>query len=181
MAGGFGILFARSVPPPCRPGPLHLRHPLSPGRDSHGHGDPRPARHERGDQALDGGKLHCREGIPLSGSYKEGIVAVFRNMGLFIRSCLIAWVVGVAPGAGSSVSGFVAYAPRQRHARTRDLRKGTYGASLQGYRTPCLCGRGSPSHHHPGIPAATPWLSSSEPLSCTGSRPGPRSLKCALT
>ncbi len=50
------------------------------------------------------------EGIPLSGSYKEGVVAVFKNMGLFIRSCLIAWVVGVAPGAGSSVAGFVSYA-----------------------------------------------------------------------
>lgn len=50
------------------------------------------------------------EGVPLSGSYAEGIIAVFRNMGLFVRSCLIAWVVGIAPGAGSSVAGFVSYA-----------------------------------------------------------------------
>ncbi len=50
------------------------------------------------------------EGVPLSGSYKEGIVAVFKNIPLFIRSCLIAWVVGAAPGAGSSVAGFVSYA-----------------------------------------------------------------------
>jgi putative tricarboxylic transport membrane protein len=50
------------------------------------------------------------EGIPLSGSYKEGVIAVFKNMSLFVRSCLIAWVVGVAPGAGSSVAGFVSYA-----------------------------------------------------------------------
>jgi putative tricarboxylic transport membrane protein len=50
------------------------------------------------------------EGVPLSGSYKEGIKAVFNNIPLFIRSCLIAWVVGVAPGAGSAVAGFVSYA-----------------------------------------------------------------------
>jgi putative tricarboxylic transport membrane protein len=50
------------------------------------------------------------EGVPLSGSYKQGIIAVFQNMALFVRSCLIAWVVGVAPGAGSSVAGFVSYA-----------------------------------------------------------------------
>ena len=50
------------------------------------------------------------EGVPLSGSYKEGISAVFKNIPLFIRSALIALVVGVAPGAGSMVAGFVSYA-----------------------------------------------------------------------
>ncbi len=50
------------------------------------------------------------KGIPLSGSYREGFTAVFRNMGLFVRSSLIAWVIGVAPGAGSAVAGFVSYA-----------------------------------------------------------------------
>lgn len=50
------------------------------------------------------------EGVPLTGSYKEGVLAVFRNIPLFIRSCLMAWVVGVAPGAGSAVAGFVSYA-----------------------------------------------------------------------
>ncbi len=50
------------------------------------------------------------EGVPLSGSYKEGLVAVFKNMGLFARSCLIAWVIGVAPGAGSNAAGFISYA-----------------------------------------------------------------------
>lgn len=50
------------------------------------------------------------EGVPLSGSYKEGVKAVFQNMPLFIRSALIALVVGIAPGAGSMVSGFVSYA-----------------------------------------------------------------------
>lgn len=50
------------------------------------------------------------KGVPLSGSVWEGIMAVFKNIPLFIRSCLIAWVIGVAPGAGSGVAGFVSYA-----------------------------------------------------------------------
>ncbi len=50
------------------------------------------------------------EGVPLSGSIREGVKAVFNNISLFMRSCLIAWVVGVAPGAGSAVAGFVSYA-----------------------------------------------------------------------
>lgn len=50
------------------------------------------------------------EGVPLRGSIREGIGAVFKNMGLFARSSLIAFVIGVAPGAGSAVAGFVSYA-----------------------------------------------------------------------
>jgi putative tricarboxylic transport membrane protein len=46
----------------------------------------------------------------LVGRYIEGVKAVFKNMGLVARSFLIAWVVGVAPGAGSTVAGFVSYA-----------------------------------------------------------------------
>ena len=50
------------------------------------------------------------EGQPITGSYLEGVKEVFRNMPLFLRSCAIAWVVGVAPGAGSATAGFVSYA-----------------------------------------------------------------------
>jgi putative tricarboxylic transport membrane protein len=50
------------------------------------------------------------EGVPLTGSFKKGIAAVFKNISLVIRSCLIAWVIGVAPGAGATVAGFVSYA-----------------------------------------------------------------------
>jgi len=50
------------------------------------------------------------KGVKLSGSYQEGIKAVFQNIPLFIRSCLIAWVIGIAPGAGSGTAGFVSYA-----------------------------------------------------------------------
>lgn len=50
------------------------------------------------------------KGVPLRGSIREGVKAVFSNIPLVIRSCLIAWVIGVAPGAGSGVAGFVSYA-----------------------------------------------------------------------
>jgi len=50
------------------------------------------------------------EGVPLTGSIREGVTAVFRNISLFVRTCLISWVIGVAPGAGSAVAGFVCYA-----------------------------------------------------------------------
>jgi putative tricarboxylic transport membrane protein len=61
-------------------------------------------------QILMEGSSITAEGVPLSGSYKKGIAAVFRNIPLLIRSCLIAWVIGVAPGAGATVAGFVSYA-----------------------------------------------------------------------
>lgn len=50
------------------------------------------------------------ESVPLRGSYRDGFVAVFRNKVLFVKSCFIAWVVGVAPGAGATASGFICYA-----------------------------------------------------------------------
>jgi putative tricarboxylic transport membrane protein len=55
--------------------------------------------------------------VPLSGSYREGIGEVFKNIPLVFRSCLISWVVGVAPGAGSAVAGFVSYASAARTCR----------------------------------------------------------------
>jgi putative tricarboxylic transport membrane protein len=57
------------------------------------------------------------EGVPLTGSFKKGIVAVFRNIPLVVRSCLIAWVIGVAPGAGATVAGFVSYASAARSCK----------------------------------------------------------------
>jgi putative tricarboxylic transport membrane protein len=61
------------------------------------------------------------ESVPLSGSIREGIIAVFKNMGLFIRSCLIAWVIGVAPGAGPLVAGFVSYASATKTCKNPSL------------------------------------------------------------
>lgn len=45
----------------------------------------------------------------LSGSVWEGVLAVFRNFGLFLRCSVIGTVVGVIPGLGGTVASFVAY------------------------------------------------------------------------
>ncbi len=58
---------------------------------------------------MEGGSV-VTKGIPLRGSILEGIMACFKNIPLIMRSCLIAWVIGVAPGAGATVAGFISYA-----------------------------------------------------------------------
>ncbi len=58
---------------------------------------------------MEGGSI-VAEGIPLKGSVIEGVMACFKNIPLIMRSSLIAWVIGVAPGAGGAVAGFVSYA-----------------------------------------------------------------------
>ncbi|MRD47343.1 hypothetical protein GHT07_08640 [Caenimonas koreensis DSM 17982] len=42
-------------------------------------------------------------------SIREGVMAVFRNLGLTIRSSSIGTLVGMIPGVGGTVAGFVAY------------------------------------------------------------------------
>ncbi len=48
----------------------------------------------------------------LTGSAREGVLAVFRHFGLFVRSSVIGTVIGIIPGVGAAVASFVAY----RHA-----------------------------------------------------------------
>lgn len=43
------------------------------------------------------------------GSTREGILAVFRNPGLFLRTSIIGSVIGMVPGVGGTVASFVAY------------------------------------------------------------------------
>ncbi|MEW5917929.1 MAG: tripartite tricarboxylate transporter permease [Gemmatimonadota bacterium] len=50
----------------------------------------------------------------LGGSVAEGIRAVFRHGGLFMRSSLIGTIVGMIPGLGGTVAGFVAYGAAAR-------------------------------------------------------------------
>ncbi len=50
----------------------------------------------------------------LGGSVGEGIRAVFRNGALFLRSSVIGTVVGMIPGLGGTVAGFVAYGAAAR-------------------------------------------------------------------
>jgi TctA family transporter len=53
----------------------------------------------------------------LSGSVRQGALAVFQNFGLFIRSSLIGTVVGMIPGIGGTVASFVAYGHASQSAR----------------------------------------------------------------
>lgn len=55
----------------------------------------------------------------LGGSVGEGVSAVFRHFGLFLRSSVIGTVVGAIPGIGSSVAGFIAYGHASQSARDR--------------------------------------------------------------
>jgi len=52
------------------------------------------------------GKRHIEE---LTGSARDGVLAVFRHGGLFLRSSVLGTVVGIIPGIGASVASFVAY------------------------------------------------------------------------
>jgi len=53
----------------------------------------------------------------LGGSAGDGVRAVFRNFGLFLRSSVIGTVIGALPGIGSSVAGFIAYGHASQTAR----------------------------------------------------------------
>ncbi|MDH3225446.1 MAG: tripartite tricarboxylate transporter permease, partial [Gemmatimonadota bacterium] len=52
----------------------------------------------------------------LEGDAREGVLAVFRHFGLFLRSSAIGTVVGLVPGLGGTVAGFVAYGEAARSA-----------------------------------------------------------------
>lgn len=45
----------------------------------------------------------------LSGSVREGAMAIVRNFGLFLRSAAIGTFVGIVPGVGGTVASFLAY------------------------------------------------------------------------
>jgi len=45
----------------------------------------------------------------LGGSMMEGCLSVVRNPGLFLRSSILGTIVGIIPGIGGTVAGFVAY------------------------------------------------------------------------
>jgi putative tricarboxylic transport membrane protein len=60
----------------------------------------------------------------LGGSTIEGILAVFRNGGLFLRSSTIGAVVGMIPGLGGTVAGFIAYGEAARTDRSGTIGTG---------------------------------------------------------
>jgi TctA family transporter len=60
----------------------------------------------------------------LGGSVLEGIRAVFRHGGLFLRSSVIGSVVGMIPGLGGSVAAFIAYGEAVRTDRAGTMGTG---------------------------------------------------------
>ncbi|HKJ24306.1 MAG TPA: tripartite tricarboxylate transporter permease [Myxococcota bacterium] len=60
----------------------------------------------------------------LSGSLREGALSVFRHPWLFLRSSIIGTVVGIIPGVGGTVAGFVAYGQAAQSARKHGGRFG---------------------------------------------------------
>ena len=67
------------------------------------------------------GKTNVEE---LGGSTIEGIAAVFRNPGLFLRSSAIGTFVGMIPGLGGTVAAFVAYGDAARTDRAGTMGSG---------------------------------------------------------
>ncbi len=60
----------------------------------------------------------------LSGSVGEGFSAIFRNFGLFLRCSTIGTLVGMIPGVGGTIAGFVAYGHAVRSSRSETDRFG---------------------------------------------------------
>lgn len=55
----------------------------------------------------------------LTGSLREGVFSVLRHPWLFLRSSIIGTVVGIIPGVGGTVAGFVAYGQAAQAVRKR--------------------------------------------------------------
>jgi putative tricarboxylic transport membrane protein len=73
------------------------------------------------DQLTISGRIRADQ---LTGSVRRGILAVFRNFGLFIRCSVLGTVIGMIPGIGGTVASFVAYG----HAVQSDRGgRGTFG------------------------------------------------------
>lgn len=60
----------------------------------------------------------------LTGSVWQGILSVFQNFGLFLRSAVLGTVIGIIPGIGATVSSFIAYG---HAAQTAGKNKGEFG------------------------------------------------------
>ncbi len=122
------------------------------------------------------------EGVPLSGSVREGVKAVFSNVGLFMRSCLIAWVVGVAPGAGSAVAGFVSYASATKTCKNPEtFGKGDVRGVIAGDTAIHACAGGDllPTLTM-GIPGSSAMAILLAAFALHGVSPGPQVIKFRL-
>ncbi len=122
------------------------------------------------------------EGVPLSGSVREGVKAVFTNFGLFMRGGLIAWVVGVAPGAGSAVAGFVSYASATKTCKNPEtFGKGDVRGVIAGDTAIHACAGGDllPTLTM-GIPGSSAMAILLAAFALHGVSPGPQVIKFRL-
>lgn len=55
------------------------------------------------------------------GGIFEGIKAVFKNFGIFLRSSVIGVIIGMIPGVGGSVSNFIAYAHAVQSSKDKSM------------------------------------------------------------
>lgn len=60
------------------------------------------------------------EEVKIAGSRKQGILNVFKNKGIFFRSVVIGYIVGVIPGIGGMVAQAVSYAQTVQLAKDRE-------------------------------------------------------------
>jgi len=68
------------------------------------------------DLYVSGRRTISAEGVdaPLGGSVREGLLAVFRHPLIFLRGSLLGTALGIVPGVGGTVAGFVAYGDAAR-------------------------------------------------------------------
>lgn len=52
----------------------------------------------------------------VTGGKLKGIKSVFQNKGVFLRSSILGWLIGVVPGVGGTVANFVAYLQAKQSA-----------------------------------------------------------------
>ncbi len=56
----------------------------------------------------------------LTGNVWDGVFSVFRHFSIFIRSSLIGTLIGIIPGIGGTVAGFIAYGQAVQTAKDRE-------------------------------------------------------------
>jgi TctA family transporter len=78
------------------------------------------------DLYVSGRRTISGEGVdaPLGGSVKRGLLAVFRHPLVFLRGAVLGTALGVVPGVGGTVAGFVAYGDAARSDAKGQFGKG---------------------------------------------------------
>lgn len=59
------------------------------------------------------GSTIAQQDVISSGGVLKGVRSVIENRGVFLRSSLLGWIIGIVPGAGGTVANFLAYLQAQ--------------------------------------------------------------------